>query len=178
MSVTVEGAFLEFSVKKLRQLASRIEVCLDKLSEEQVWTRGNESSNSCGNLCLHLAGNVRQWIIHGVAGEPDVRQRDSEFAARGGETKEALRSRLRATVEEACGILERLPPEQLTETVRPQNYDVTVLEAAYHVVEHFAQHSGQILFMTKALTGEDLGFYKHLTGAQKPPAPPPGQETP
>jgi len=31
-----------------------------------------------------------------------------------------------------------------------------------HVLEHFAQHTGQIIFVTKAATGADLGYYKHL----------------
>jgi hypothetical protein len=37
---------------------------------------------------------------------------------------------------------------------------VTALEAIYHAVEHFAMHYGQILYITKFLTGADLGFYR------------------
>ena len=43
-----------------------------------------------------------------------------------------------------------------------QKYDVTVLEAVYHVVEHFSEHTGQILFAAKLFTGSDLGFYKDV----------------
>ena len=43
-----------------------------------------------------------------------------------------------------------------------QKYDVTVIEAILHVVEHFSGHAAQIIFITKLLTGEDLGFYAHL----------------
>lgn len=170
--------FLEFSVIKLRQLLSRIHVCLEMLDEERLWLRAGDSSNSIANLCLHLSGNVRQWILHGIAGEPDTRARDAEFAARAGLDKAALWARLNDTVQHACAVLEQLPPEELTRTVRPQNYDVSALEAVYHVVEHFAQHTGQILYATKALTGADLGFYRHLTGAAQPPPPPAGQEIP
>jgi hypothetical protein len=46
-----------------------------------------------------------------------------------------------------------------------QHYDVTVLEAIYHVVEHFSGHTGQIIFATKMMTGPDLGFYRHLRDA-------------
>ena len=42
-----------------------------------------------------------------------------------------------------------------------------MLEAIYHVVEHFSMHTGQIIFATKLLTGTDLGFYAHL---EPPPA--------
>jgi hypothetical protein len=38
-----------------------------------------------------------------------------------------------------------------------------VLEAVAHVVEHFAQHTGQIILLTKHATGEDLGFYSHIS---------------
>lgn len=170
--------FLEFSSKKLRQLLSRIHVCLEMLDEESLWLRAGDSSNSIANLCLHLSGNVRQWILHGIAGQPDTRARDAEFAARDGADKAALWALLSSTVQEACSVLDHLPAEDLTRTVSPQNYEVSVLEAVYHVVEHFAQHTGQILYATKALTGADLGFYRHLTGAGQPPPPPAGQKTP
>ncbi|HEY3442786.1 MAG TPA: DinB family protein [Paludibaculum sp.] len=175
---SAEHLFLEFSAKKLRQFASRIHVCLEKLNDEQIWLRAGDHSNAVGNLCLHLAGNVRQWIMHGVAGQPDLRHRDEEFAARGHVAKDELWQRLNAAVQEACTILEQTPSEDLTRIIRPQNYDVTVMEGIYHVVEHFAQHTGQILYATKALSGDDLGFYRHLTGASAPPPPPAGQETP
>ena len=168
---TVEGAFLDFSVKKLRQLGSRIEACLEKLDDDQIWLRGSENANAVGNLCLHLAGNMRQWIMHGVGGVPDVRTRDREFAARGGMTKQELRERLFSTLDEAVAVIES--QKDLLRTVRPQTYEVTVLDAIYHVVEHFAQHAAQIIYATKAFTGEDLGFYRHLTQptASKDPMP-------
>jgi len=173
-----EQVFLEFSATKLRQYLTRIHVCLEKLSEEQVWSRSGEKSNSIANLCLHLAGNVRQWILTGVGGQPDTRRRDAEFAARGGITKADMWQQLSRAVYDACTVIEGVPPEGLCRTIHPQNYEVTVLEAIYHVVEHFAQHTGQILFATKAITGEDLGFYRHLTGMADAPPPPAGQETP
>lgn len=170
--------FLEFSVAKLRQYLARIHACLELLDEEQVWRRPAEVCNSAGNLCLHLAGNVRQWILHGIAGEPDVRRRDEEFAARGGIKKAELLERLDDTVRRACAVIESLPQEQLLDMVRPQNYEVTVLEAVYHVVEHFSGHTGQIIAATRAMTGADLGFYRHLSGASTAPPPPAGHEIP
>jgi hypothetical protein len=41
-----------------------------------------------------------------------------------------------------------------------QDYDVTVLEAIYHVVEHFGMHTGQIILIAKARTGEDLSLWE------------------
>jgi uncharacterized damage-inducible protein DinB len=159
----IEQMFLKFSAEKLDQLRGRIHDCVGRLDDSQIWLRQTDNENSIGNLVLHLAGNVRQWIGHGVGGQPDVRQRDSEFAARGGHDKAALLARLDDSVNNALPIINGLTPDQLTRPVTIQKYNVTIMEAIYHVVEHFAGHTGQILFATKLLTGEDLGYYRHLS---------------
>jgi uncharacterized damage-inducible protein DinB len=156
--------FLDFSVRKLQQLAGRIEDCLARLDEEEIWARGTDSENAAGNLVLHLCGNLRQWIVAAIGGAPDLRRRDQEFAARGGMTVSDLAAHLRQTVQEATAVLAALPAERLEERLRIQNYDVTVLEAIYHVVEHFSGHTGQIIYATKLLTGKDLGYYRHVSG--------------
>jgi uncharacterized damage-inducible protein DinB len=161
MEQTLDRIFLDFSEKKLRQLAGRIEDCLSRLTIEQIWARGQENENAIGNLVLHLCGNVRQWIIAGLGGRPDIRARDREFAARGEIEPGELAERLKAIVEEAAGVIAEAAP-RLTERVTIQKYDITILEAIAHVVEHFSQHTGQIIFATKMLTGQDLGYYKHL----------------
>jgi uncharacterized damage-inducible protein DinB len=161
----MDRIFLDFSTKKLRQLESRIQACLDRLTDEQIWMREAETQNAVGNLVLHLCGNVRQWIIASVGGRPDTRVRDAEFAARGGISPAELKQRLSATVAEAAAVIDAVTAERLRETIRVQVFDVTVLEAIYHVVEHFAMHTGQIIFVTKVFTKEDLAFYGHLKQA-------------
>lgn len=161
--MSVEALFLRYSADKLTQFTDRIEACLNKLTEDQIWARGCENENAVGNLVLHLAGNVRQWIVSHIGGVPFERDRDAEFAARGGTTKAELSGRLRRTVGEATQIISRLTTTQLMRTYEIQKYEVSGLEAVYHVVEHFAEHTGQIIFATKMLTSEDLGFYRHLS---------------
>lgn len=162
--MTNEEEFLKFSREKLTQLFGHIETCVGKLTPEQIWMRGAENENAVGNLVLHLAGNVRQWIVCGVGGAPDHRDRDSEFAARSGED---MLDRLRAAVEEATAVLAALPPAKLADRKTIQkHYDVTVLAAIYHVVEHFSMHTGQIIFAAKLLTGKDLEFYGYLKSAK------------
>jgi uncharacterized damage-inducible protein DinB len=159
----IERDFLDYSAAKLAQYLERIQICLGKLNEDQLWFRGTDNENSVGNLCLHLAGNVRQWILCGVGGQADNRDRDSEFAATGGVDAAALGTRLQETVEPARDLVAALPLERLNEPLTVQGYHVTVASAIYHVVEHFSHHTGQILFATKALCGEDLGFHRHLS---------------
>jgi uncharacterized damage-inducible protein DinB len=166
MEDTLDRLFLDNSIRRLEQSATRIETCLGKLTGEQVWARGGENENAVGNLVLHLAGNVRQWIVSGVGGQPDIRQRDLEFSTRGGIVPAELAARLRAIVAEAVTVLATVPRERLAERVVIQQYDVTILEGIYQVVEHFSLHTGQIIFATKLFTGQDLGFYRHLRSAQ------------
>jgi uncharacterized damage-inducible protein DinB len=40
------------------------------------------------------------------------------------------------------------------------------MEATFHVAEHFSHHAGQIILLTKMLTGSDLKF-THLPGEKK-----------
>ncbi len=164
--MSVESLFLKFSADELRQQAGRIEVCLAKLSHDQIWARGGENENAIGNLTLHLAGNVRQWIISSIGGISFARDRAAEFAARGGATGTELSTRLRSTVEEASRVILSLTTAQLTQTWLIQGYQPSGVEAVYHVVEHFSYHTGQIIYATKMLTGDDLGFYRHLSNPQ------------
>ena len=146
----------------------KIERCLERLSDEQVWWHANERSNSVGNLLLHLEGNARQWIVSGVGGSADRRERDREFDERGRLSRERLLSTLRATLEEAEGVLARLDASVLLERRRIQGLDVTVLAAVFHVVEHFSTHTGQIILLTKMLTDSDLAFYDFSEGLPRP----------
>lgn len=158
--------FLTFSRERLQLLTSRIADCLGHLSDEQIWQRGSEVENSVANLVLHLCGNVRQWIVSGVGGQADVRKRDEEFARRDGVTTSELRELLDSTVSEATGVIRDVSQQRLREKIAVQGRNPSVLEAIYVVVEHFGEHAGQIMYMTKQMTREDLGYYRHLS-AQK-----------
>lgn len=139
---------------------SRIRRCLEVLPDEDLWWRPNEASNSVGNLLLHLSGNVQQWVISGIGGAPDIRDREREFSRRGGWTGGELLELLEVTLGEAEKILSRLRPRHLLEKRTIQGREVTVLEAVYHVVEHLAMHTGQVVYIVKTRTGRDLGFYR------------------
>ncbi len=143
----------------------KIERCLEKLTDEQIWWRANEESNSIGNLILHLCGNARQWIICGVGAQPDNRDRDSEFAQREIISRQELVALLRTTLSEVQATLRDLDPSLLLEHRKIQGNDVELLEAIFHVTEHFSMHAGQIFLLTKLLTATDLRFYEFDAGA-------------
>jgi uncharacterized damage-inducible protein DinB len=151
----------------LEDYLPKIERCVERLTDEQVWWRAGERSNSVGNLLLHLEGNLRQWVVGGAGGAEDRRERDREFAERGRVERARLLSDLRATVQEACDALARLDAATLGERRRVQGLDVTVLAAIFHAVEHFSMHTGQVILLTKLLTGEDLRFYDFSEGVPR-----------
>ncbi len=152
--------FIEQSRRYLKlEYLPKIQACLERLTREQIWWRPAESSNSVGNLVVHLAGNLRQWVVSGVAGAEDRRDREAEFAQRDGAAGPELAELLSGVVSEADRVLAELDEDALLEYRTIQNRRVTVLAAVYHVVEHFSMHTGQITWVTKQLTRSDLGFY-------------------
>ncbi|HKY19716.1 MAG TPA: DinB family protein [Vicinamibacterales bacterium] len=137
-----------------------IEQCLDRLSVDDIWWRPNESSNSIGNLILHLCGNVQMWIIGGVGNLPFERNRQMEFDERQHIPADELRRRLTRVVEHADAVISAVGAEDLLSRRQIQGYDVTLLEAIYHVVEHFSMHTGQIIVLSKARVAQDLKLWE------------------
>ena len=155
--------FLNFSRHKLlEQYWPRLKSCVESLTEEQIWWRPNEASNSIGNLLLHLNGNVRQWLVASFEQLDDARDRPAEFNQRGRIPASALLHQFGATIEEASKVLSRLTWKDLVSPMEIQGYKVTGLDAIYQVIEHFGLHYGQIAYITKMLRNEDLGFYREL----------------
>jgi len=168
-TTNVTSLFLAFSHHKLlEQYLPRLRSCVESLTDEQVWWRPNETSNSVGNLLLHLNGNVRQWLLAPFKHLQDTRDRPSEFNQTGQIPASALLERLAATVHEASDVLLSLTEADLLARFEIQGYKVCGLEAVYQVVEHFGLHYGQIVYATKLLRNADLGFYKELTKTGRP----------
>lgn len=164
--MALQESFLTFAADTLVENLGRIDACVSKLPPDALWRRGSEHENAVGNLLLHLEGNVRQWILSGIGGMANTRDRASEFSARSGKAASVLLATLQATVHEAERTIRTLPFDRLTGPVSIQGEDTTVLEAIFHVVEHFTGHTYQIILLTKQATQEDLGFYAHLSSTQ------------
>ena len=138
----------------------KIERCLDELADDDIWWRPNEASNSIGNLVLHLCGNVTMWILGGVGRLPFERDRQQEFDERRTIPAAELRSRLVGVIARADEVMRAVGSDELLSRRQIQGYDVTVLEAMYHVVEHFGMHTGQIIMLSKARLGHELNLWE------------------
>jgi uncharacterized damage-inducible protein DinB len=139
---------------------TKIRRAVRAIPREAVWQRVNDGTNSVGNLLLHLAGNVRQWVVSGVGGAPDTRDRASEFNTRTGPSAEELLARLDAVLTEADGVIARLTPDDLAQRRTIQGRDVSVMAAVYTAVQHFSTHLGQIILIAKEHSPGTVRFYE------------------
>src|ERR1051326_2653826 len=109
--------FLKFSRERLIDLDwPRLRACVESLTDEQVWWRPNDASNSIGNLVLHLNGNVRQWLVASFEKLPDARDRPREFSAREQTSRADLLQALETTLRQASDVLARLTDADLSAT--------------------------------------------------------------
>lgn len=148
--------FIEISRSLIRQYRNSIHVCMHQLSQEDLWWRPNEQSNSIGNLMLHLSGSLRQWIVSGIGGTPSDRVRQQEFDERSVIPKEQLVAQLNSVVLEVDEVLAGIDPSQLSNRVLMLEKERTWMFIIYHMVEHFSMHTGQILLVTKLRTAKEL----------------------
>ena len=157
---SIAAEFLAFSAMKMQDLYQDIAACLGKLTEEQIWQRGGPHENSVGNLLLHLEGNIRQWILHGIANQPDVRRRDDEFTLTPTIGSKTALANFTATLDEAREVIATLPHERLMQIIDPQPTGTwrhtPIIDAIYKVVSHLDHHTGQIVLLTKQMCGTDL----------------------
>lgn len=155
-------SFTALSARYLRDTyVPRIAAAVERLPPGALWRRPHPDTTSCGNLLVHLEGNVRQWILSGLGGTADRRDRAAEFALRDGAGPDELLAALAATVDEAAALIEGLDERDLDAEREIQGFSVCVREAVYHVVEHFSWHTGQIAWIAKLHAGEGhgLAFY-------------------
>jgi hypothetical protein len=156
---------------ELTSALGKIKHCLSQLNDEQVWRRSQPSLNSIGNLILHLCGNLRQWIVAGMGGAADARDRPAEFAERGPIPKADLLRMLDTVIGETREVLCKLTARQLLEARRIQGFDVTGMAAIFDSVPHFRGHTQEIIHMSRLQLGDAYQFaWKPTTPEQGAPS--------
>jgi uncharacterized damage-inducible protein DinB len=153
MERTAESTLLHIMrIRLLQDFPAQIGACLDVLTEEQIWWRPNDDANAAANLVLHLAGSNRYYFEEIIAGRPIERDRDAEFAARGGRSKAEVRESWDASQRDIAAVLSGLEPSQLMQTTDRTGKTTTFAQVLLHVSHHNATHMGQLLWITKMLT--------------------------
>ncbi|MBN8589098.1 MAG: DUF1572 family protein [Rhodothermia bacterium] len=141
----------------------KIRSCLALVEESEIWLRPHPNANALGNQLMHLVGNIRQYVLSAMAGEPDFRNRSGEFSATEGASKQQLLNALEETVEAAVNYMQGVDEPALQKLTYVQGKDHSGMEILIHVTQHFSYHTGQIVFWTKQLRGVDMAFYRGLT---------------
>lgn len=141
----------------------RIRQCLFELTEEQIWHKANSNTNTVGNLVLHLCGNVRQWIMHGLDGQHDVRRRSLEFSEEGSLPRKVLLNQLNIIMHDLDASLGRIVDQDLLEVKTIQkHFNESGVSILFHVAEHFSYHTGQITYFTKMVKDIDTAYFGKL----------------
>ena len=167
--------FLAAARETLAEGLTKIQHCASQLTDDQLWWRptpqnqsvqppatansATSEMNSIANLIFHLSGNLRQWIIAGIGGAKDVRNRPLEFSDRSRRPKAEVLALLEKTVAAADAVLARLTPEQLVENRRIQGFDTNVTEALFNTISHFRGHTQEIIHITRQQLGDAYRFY-------------------
>jgi len=152
----------EIKRRLFEESQARLERCLNELSEDDIWWRPNENSNSVGNLVLHLCGNARQWILSGLGGALDERKRQTEFDERGPIPRAELILKVQQVMAEIDAVLDRLVPQDLERPIVVQGFQETGMSILIHVVEHFSYHVGQMAYIVKARLDKQTNFYEGI----------------
>ncbi|MEZ2414223.1 DinB family protein [Muriicola sp. E247] len=150
------------TIYRMDESLRMVEKSLGELKEEEIWRRPNEASNSIGNIMVHLCGNITQYVLAGIGGKKDMRQRDAEFNISGGISKEQLMADLKSLIEQVKELVESLTDEQLIKYYKVQGFNLSGVGILMHVVEHFSYHTGQIAYWVKCLKAKDLEFYSGI----------------
>ncbi|WP_025742070.1 DinB family protein [Aquimarina pacifica] len=160
MEKEIVEEFIEQIIYRLDESTRMVTLSFDHLSDDDIWKRSNDLSNSVGNLVLHLCGNIRQYAISSLGNSEDTRVRDQEFDATEGFSKKDLLDKLIDTVETAKRVLKSCAASELLRKREVQGFTFSGIGIAIHVTEHYSYHTGQIAFWTKQLKNhKSLGFY-------------------
>ena len=143
----------------MRENTDKVTACLEHYNDESVWYRSNEHTLAMANQLLHLSGNITQYIISGLGGRPDARERDLEFSVRSGLTKAELLKRFMSVVHEAIAVIEQCSESEWMRYREVHGFHLSGIGIALHVVEHYSYHTGQIVAKTKERINRPMGFY-------------------
>ncbi len=130
--------------RDLKRLKREIELYED---ENKLWLIDKKISNSTGNLCLHLCGNLQHYVGNNLGKSGYARNRDYEFSA-----KNVSRSELLAELERTQKIVRKTLStleENDLEKAYPQEVFGHEMKTDYfliHLTGHLNYHLGQINF--------------------------------
>ncbi len=140
---------IELYERDLNKLRDEIE----QFSEEaDLWKTNDGITNSAGNLCQHLTGNLQHFFGAVLGDSSYVRDRDAEFAAKG-TTRADLLADIDAAEASVKNTLAKLTDEDLSKNYPIEVYGHPMTTAYFltHLATHFNYHLGQINYHRRLL---------------------------
>jgi hypothetical protein len=151
---TIDSAFASLRTRITLVLPKQIRDCLDLLDDEQIWWRPNEQSNSIGNIVLHVSGSLNHFLNRNLGGIDFDRDRAAEFAQRHHIPKAELLDVFGDMVAKAEKTFDSVDIDKLGQpSPEPKMHDL-VIDDLINILAHLANHTGQILWITKMMRGE------------------------
>ena len=150
----VAQAFMSSSQHQLDHARRNINHCFDQLGTDDLWWTPRAGCNPIGVIIQHLRGNLRQWAISGIGGEPDVRDRPTEFRVSGRVDKADLQAQFNRMLDRVAEVYSTLDAAWILDGKRIQGFDTTILDAIYDTMCHLKLHTGQVLYLTRMRLGE------------------------
>ena len=135
--------------RELEKLKNEIDSYKD---ETKLWTVEKGIANSAGNLCLHLIGNLNNYIGKELGGTGYIRNRDLEFSQKDIPRLELLK-KIDETILVVENALDKLTIQQLEEEYPAPVFDYTMTTGFFlvHLTAHLTYHLGQINYHRRLL---------------------------
>jgi hypothetical protein len=129
------------------------EGAMAQLKDEELFTAIDSESNSIAILVKHLSGNMRSRFTDFLTtdGEKPDRNRDQEFEMTAATTRADVMRWWEEGWARLFAAIEALKPEDVMRTVTVRGEPHTVMQAINRQIAHYAQHTGQIVFLAKHL---------------------------
>ena len=138
-------------IRILKVFPAQIRAAVAPLAEEQFWWRPNESTNSVGNIVIHLTGSINHFLNHNLGGLDYKRDRPAEFAERRHIPKAEVMSAFDAMIANAERTLDGLTPARLIDPSPEPKLNANVFEDLLGIAVHLSNHAGQLVWIAKML---------------------------
>ena len=154
--MSIEGnefkAIGEFMALYYERLGRKIHVFVDKLTDEQLWSKPYPYGNSLGHLVLHLTGNLNYYIGAQIAETGYVREREREFTEEAPPSRGELIERFDDVIAMVAETIRSLEPEEWMApyTAVGEEYAESRYGIIIHCVSHFNHHIGQMIYLCEA----------------------------
>ncbi|MEO8572829.1 MAG: DinB family protein [Pyrinomonadaceae bacterium] len=141
---------LQIYERDLNKLRTELEQFTD---EADLWKRSGDITNSAGNLCQHLSGNLQHFFGAVLGDSGYVRDRDSEFASTD-ITKADLLAGVDAAETSVKETLTKLSDDDLSKTYPIEVYGGAMTTGYFltSLATHLNYHLGQINYHRRLLT--------------------------